>query len=374
MISSVYPTYKDSYKASTLQSFYKGNKSIYPSLSSHKQPFSIDKAKSFFSNFLNIKKLPELISDFGITVSDVSFDMFCTACAMQLKEFCTSFSEDAVDVMNSTCVSLRKDSSYIGNKRVMPSDYELINEVNNLCPICRKQHLTLLDGITVRNNYNITLIYPYGIETDNPSLATIFQTYYPAPKHINEFDNEIATCLTCHNNYKLNPTTELYRKLKEKKLSLKKERELTDALNDVELEDSIRRIMADLLALPRGSSLARLSYDALKIKEKIPEDDVNYDEIVLRVVKHYNFIDSLMREYEAKTTDGSTKLGQEIKEISDKLIAAGKGITEVLEEIAKDILRKTTNKEADLPYCKIIVAYFVQNCEVLTRWNYLANL
>ena len=341
MISSVYPTYKDSYKASTLQSFYKGNKSIYPSLSSHKQPFSIDKAKSFFSNFLNIKKLPELISDFGITVSDASFDMFCTACAMQLKEFCTSFSEDAVDVMNSTCVSLRKDSSYIGNKRVMPSDYELINEVNNLCPICRKQHLTLLDGITVRNNYNITLIYPYGIETDNPSLATIFQTYYPAPKHINEFDNEIATCLTCHNNYKLNPTTELYRKLKEKKLSLKKERELTDAL---------------------------------KIKEKIPEDDVNYDEIVLRVVKHYNFIDSLMREYEAKTTDGSTKLGQEIKEISDKLIAAGKGITEVLEEIAKDILRKTTNKEADLPYCKIIVAYFVQNCEVLTRWNYLANL
>ena len=104
-----------------------------------------------------------------------------------------------------------------------------------------------------------------------------------------------------------------------------------------------------------------------RIKEKIPEDDVNYDEIVLRVVKHYNFIDSLMREYEAKTTDGSTKLGQEIKEISDKLIAAGKGITEVLEEIAKDILRKTTNKEADLPYCKIIVAYFVQNCEVLTR-------
>lgn len=107
--------------------------------------------------------------------------------------------------------------------------------------------------------------------------------------------------------------------------------------------------------------------DALKVSEKIPLDDVNYDEVIMHVVKHYNFIDSLMREYESKTTDGSTKLGQEIRNISDALIASGKSITDVLEELSKIILRKTTNNEKNLPYCRIIVAYFVQNCEVLTR-------
>ena len=365
MISSVYPNYRGSHTQSSLIAFYKGSRPLFPSLNGLTCPFSINKAKKFFSEFLNSSKLEFLVNEFGIIVPDVSFDMFCIACAAQLKEFCTNSNEDVPDLMNSTCAELRENQTYEGNSRISPTDYELINELHNICPICRKQHLIKLDG--TRRNYNITLIYPFDIERDNPSLANIFKTYYDAPHHINEFDNEIATCLTCHNSYKLNPTPEIYRKLKEKKISIKKERDLSESINDIELEDSIRKIMNDLLSLPRGASLTPLSMDALKVKEKIPEDDVNYDEVVLRVVRHYNFIDSLMREYESKTTDGSTRLGQEIKEISDTLIRAEKSITEILEYISRDILSKTTNDENDLPYCRIIVAYFVQNCEVLTR-------
>lgn len=182
MISSVFPSYKGAYTASTLQSFYKGTRPIYPSLNEHKIPFSTDKAKNFFSNFLRCDRLSDMLLDFGITSTEVSFDIFCNACAMQLKEFCNNSNDDVADVMDATCERLKSDTSYIGNTKVMPTDYELINEVKNLCPICRKQHL-IKDCIN--RNYNITLIYPYDIEQNNPSLASIFNTYYPKPHHIN---------------------------------------------------------------------------------------------------------------------------------------------------------------------------------------------
>ena len=364
LISSVYPSYKGSYSSETLKAVYQGNRQLQPTLIGCTEVFSINKAKSFFSEFLLSEKLPSLLQDFDITVVGVSFDMFCEACATQLKEFCTNQNEDIPDVMNSTCAKLKADGSYVGNKQIMPTDYELINEVGNLCPICRKEHL-VIDG--KKRNYNITLIYPFDIENSNPSLASILEAFYPKPSHVNEFGNEIATCLTCSNNYKENPTTEIYRKLKEKKISIQNERDLEETIDDIELEDSIRKIMNDLLKISRTESLTKLNFETLKISEKIPENDVNYDEVVMRVLKHYNFIDALMREYESKTTDGSTKLGKEIKDISDTLMKSGKTISEILERIANYILKNTTDNEKDLPYCRIIVAYFVQNCEVLSK-------
>ena len=114
--------------------------------------------------------------------------------------------------------------------------------------------------------------------------------------------------------------------------------------------------------------LAKLSNKALRIADKIPEDDVVvYGQIKFLVASFYKHIDEHLSKYEAKYADKSTELGRKIKGLSDRMIALGYSYNRVIEELTKVIDNELPNEIRDKLSCRVLVAYFIQHCEVLSN-------
>ena len=127
--------------------------------------------------------------------------------------------------------------------------------------------------------------------------------------------------------------------------------------------------MEHVLTFQKDGSLAKLSVDALRISNKVPESDVmTYSMVKDLVTLYYPTIDDYLRKYEARFEDGSTIFGMKIKSISNHMMndlkySPGRVIRELannLDEVLPDSLKDSIS-------CLIIVCYFVQHCEVLSH-------
>ena len=107
---------------------------------------------------------------------------------------------------------------------------------------------------------------------------------------------------------------------------------------------------------------------------KIDKKDASYFDVVSKATMYNKYVNAVLTNIEKNTDGDSTTLAMQIRSMSDKLMEIDTKPAVIIETIAKSLNDAYNGDDESLISCRIIVAYFVHHCEVLTKWNYQINL
>ena len=238
-------------------------------------------------------------------------------------------------------------------------DAPLLAEANYECPLCHDKLLETVKGKPIKR-YVITQIFPEDISEDQKNE---FNSVYKKPHNLDSPDNLIALCERCSEEYLLAPTIDEYKKIHETKSMISRNYKARISANNVELEENIRVVLNALINIKRTDPLVVLEYDALRIEEKIPNNYILKDETINSVLHYYRYIESVFSESDADFDE----IASEVKVCSQKFEKSGMSQDEVVFNLAEWIRNKTKLEEKSRRACGIVVAFFIQNCEVFHK-------
>ena len=237
------------------------------------------------------------------------------------------------------------------------ADAPLLAEANYECPLCHKKLVDTIKGKAIKR-YAITQIFPDDLDEDT---AAAFKVVHPAPAHLNKLENLIALDVGCAEKYSIDPTVEEYSQLYEIKKELTQNYKAKMEVNGVQLEEDIRTVLDALSQIKDASELVELEYNALRVDEKFkPENFILKNETKMQVVTYYRYIEKV---FSNSTSDFDT-IAAEVKISSSKLEKAGLLQADIITNLSEWIRNKAGLGTESRLACNIVVAFFVQNCEV----------
>lgn len=247
-------------------------------------------------------------------------------------------------------------------KNICPAgDHKLFNQVDGICPIC-SEPLYYEKGKKTYKKYEVAHIYPLNPSDDEIKLL---DNVPHLSNDVNSLDNLIPLCLNCHAQFDKPRTVEEYMRLYEIKSKLIQADKIRGAYHAYDIEDEIRAVL-QVLSTNLGEELEKLDYTVLKVDEKTND---TIQPLLLKRIKdevsdYYVYIRQQFVEMD-KDTDGTFDLiAGQIKSFYLKL----KKITDNQETIYNSIADWLYNKtgKQSLEACKVVVSFFIQNCEVLS--------
>lgn len=247
----------------------------------------------------------------------------------------------------------------ISNSPVVSDDIPLLAEADYECPIC---HAPLVDYVKTRpvKKYEIVEIYPNNITDYESEFALI-----PKPKKLDIPGNRIALCRDHAEEYVIEPTSEDYARLRELKDRLSATYSLRIDINDAALEDEIQTVLYGLAGITDDTKLEELPLEALRLDQKIlPENRLLKNDETTRVLRYYNFIDGLFSAMDRDGTGDFDLIASEVEVAYKKLDNGQLTQDEIVEQLAEWIKNKSGVGNKNMRACHIVVAYFIQNCEV----------
>ena len=130
-------------------------------------------------------------------------------------------------------------------------------------------------------------------------------------------------------------------------------------------EDEIQNVLYGLAGITDDTELEELPLDALRLDQKIlPENRLLKNEEITRVLRYYNFIDNLFSEMDRDGTGDFDLIASEIEVVYKKLDTGQLSQDEIVDQLAEWIKNKSGVGNRNMRACHIVVAYFIQNCEV----------
>ena len=266
--------------------------------------------------------------------------------------------DDAYFLYSVFMYVLQRNNKIIANA-VEYQDAPLLAEVNYECPLTHEKLVEEVKGIP-KKKYEITQIFPDDLPSE---LAATFNTVYPRPKNLDAPENLIALSQEASENYLMSPMVDEYKKLYEIKQVTSKQYKAINAINRIELEAEIRAAIEGLISINPSDVLPQLEYAALRIDQKI-SDALLMNDVRNHVLQYYRYIETIFSEM----TDVFDDIAGEVKLSSQKLEKAGLSQEDVIYNLTEWIHNKafavdTKGKMA----CRIVVCFFIQNCEVFSK-------
>ena len=237
-------------------------------------------------------------------------------------------------------------------------DIPLLEEVNYECPIKQEKLVEYVKDAPMRR-YSITQIFPDDL---NEEELAAFEQVAKKPKDYNSTSNLIALSEKASEEYSLKPTVDEFKNLLEIKALLSKKYEARKSIDRMELEEDIRIALGALIDLKPSEEMIALEYEALRIDQKIKDDPLLKNEIQYQVLQYYRFVESAFNDNEA---DFDT-IAAEIKLSSLKLERSGMSKEDVIGTLSEWIRKKAKLGDRGRTACNIVVAFFIQNCEVFS--------
>lgn len=242
---------------------------------------------------------------------------------------------------------------------VVSDDIPLLAEADYECPLCHQPLVEYVKNTPVKK-YEIVSIYP-----DNLSGCASEFAQIQKPKRVNAPGNKIALCRDHAEEYKLEPTVEDYIKLKEIKDRIASAYSLRIDINDAALEDEIQSVLYNLAGITDDTELEELPLDALRLDQKIlPENHLLKNDEMTRVLRYYNYIDDLFSAMDRDSTGDFDLIASEIEVAYKKLDNGHLSQDEIVNELAEWVKNKSGVSSRYMRACHIVIAYFIQNCEV----------
>ena len=247
----------------------------------------------------------------------------------------------------------------MSNNRKNPTQNQeqlFFSEVHGICPLCGRNLMGKGNKNYVKN-YEIAHIYPCNpTANDLKVLAGV-----KPPSDTEVYENKIALCLICHNEYDADKTLSKYKELRKIKDGIIESESIKNIMGDYSLEENIRDIIYNLLNV-NDDSLAKvpLSNSALRVKEKI-EDDYSLlrRKIEFNVINYFKVVEEYFKRYDLGTYEN---ISIQIRSFYVKCCSLSGDKNKIFGEIVNWIKSKTGN--TDGVACEIIASFFVQKCEV----------
>lgn len=247
--------------------------------------------------------------------------------------------------------------------RKKPTDNQrtiLYDQVDGICPACSKE-FSYYKSKNLQIRFEVAHIYPL-----NPTNEEI-ETLKDAPRlntDVNNIDNLIALCPNCHGIFDNPRDLDSYTQLYNIKKSIIEEKKIKGKFSQYTIEQEIRNIIKELSAGLEGEPLP-LEYSALKIDQKM---DVDFDKTTKKhiendIVYYYNYVKELFAQMDKQEIGKFNLIAGQVKTFYRSLLLDTKKQEVIYTQISEWIYAKI-NKQWSLDSCKVIVAFFIQDCEV----------
>ena len=320
----------------------------------------VENVYSFFKKAIDPTKIDKLANEFGLVPETVSEELLIWSISYEFLDFLAVTGDTSTKDVRDYYLDKKSDNAFITNQGVVGDESIFLVETSNHCCLCgNSKELSFIDkdGIP-RKRFRLTKIFPDHLPDETP-----FAAIKAKPSDLNSYENNIALCHEHAFEYLDNPTTTTYERLLKEKAKMIKYTKAREELASVDVTKEIEDVLNYLLLLREPASVD-LSLDPKVVETKMRESSIIViDSIKDLNTKYFKGIDKFLSKFEAKSTDGSTVLGMKIKTMSMELVRNGFTPEEVFDELSKQIKDKT-HCSTDL-VCKIIIAYFIQHCEVL---------
>lgn len=246
-------------------------------------------------------------------------------------------------------------------KSITPNyDARLLAEVNNFCPLCGKRLLEEKNGRSLKS-YQIAHIYPHS--PTGEQIAAL--TSAPKPNDSEAFENMIALCKDCHAKQDFHTTIEDYMRLFNLKMKLMSESKAMDGASRIPIETQIEEVMQKLIAVD-AKSIQPLSYAPVAVERKIEQkNSLLRVKITNYVVQFFPFVQAMFGQMDGAGKLKFEKLAAEVKLCFLNMEEQRLPQDAVFDGIVRWIHSKTQSKS--VVACEIIVAFYVQNCEVFNE-------
>lgn len=237
------------------------------------------------------------------------------------------------------------------------SDLYLLMEAGSVCQACGKTLVNIKNGHSLAG-YAITEIVP-----TNPSQEVreeLGDLLDSLPAGFS--DNRIALCLDCSNRHIRHTTRDECLALKQTKEKLRRDFDAATMLDKMYLEEQIESVLRKIPVESTEEITETLEYEALRVRDKIHSNVPLIIKTEGFVVQYYQFIKTVFAQMEREGAIDFDAVASDVKRSFRKLESNGYSQEEIYAYLVDWFMKKTNTKSK--PPCEIIVAFFVQNCEV----------
>lgn len=225
--------------------------------------------------------------------------------------------------------------------KIQYGDY-LLQEENGFCPFpgCGRQ-------LHVFNGTKTIPVYEVGLIDKEKG---------------DDINNLLAMCPQCHATYLIDSNKKICKELKAAKNTLAVHRQSVQLLDDMALEKGIIGVIGKIKDL-KQQDLVGASLDPKEIKQKL---DPNTNMAIYGVVNYYVStyflkVKEIMINLDKRGVIDYEETQDQMKAFYRKLKKSKKTKIEIFNEIVDKIHRVSLQEDI---YCQIVVAYFIQSCEV----------
>lgn len=219
----------------------------------------------------------------------------------------------------------------------------LLHEANHFCPFpgCGRSLTLSNDGSTI-DSYEVCLID----KSSEPKL-----------------NNLIAACPRCYATYSIdNNNKKLCAELKNIKKLLQTYAQGEALIDDLPLERGIIEVIGKVKKL-KETDLVGASFEPVKLMYKLPPSQyfALYSMVNNIVTTYYVKIKEIMIMLDKRGVIDYAEVQDQMKAIYRRLKKSKKSRNEIFNDIVNKIHRVSLQEDI---YCQIVVAYFIENCEV----------
>jgi len=228
----------------------------------------------------------------------------------------------------------KKAGAVSSHSTIYLSDSEtyLLAEVNMACAKCSGSFMKT-KGANAVPEYAIASIY---LLNPTPAQDAVLKTL-PLPTYgFDDFENKIALCLKCKNEYLAAFSADEYNNLLSLKTEASKLYQARLSLDKIETENDLTEIISKLASIPQQDLGKSLSMKALRVDKKIPATNA-----ILRIkvssyaTPYFYYVRDLFGNVSRKGSFNYDLLAQEIKLACERLLARNLSQNDIFDELSR---------------------------------------
>lgn len=249
----------------------------------------------------------------------------------------------------------------IGN--ISSDDIELLDEVDQKCPLCNKLLIKKLKTNTIYS-CRTTNIYPDNLPDE---IEKDFLAVFPLDGTKDDKVNKICLCDNCHNDYVYHPTITTFAKLCRIKKQIIRNSTFSE-IATAQLDSQIIEVLENLKTCDANIDLIKeLRLKPLEIKNKIlPKNTLLMSSIKNDNELYYNYIRDYLSQLDSYRKP-FTYIALQVQICFDKLSEITDDQEEIFNKLVDWILHSQALSSNYQTAAHIVISFFVQNCEVFNE-------
>ena len=243
-----------------------------------------------------------------------------------------------------------------------PQEVSLLNQAQSVCPLCGTYLFYDKNGQR-QKGYELAHIYPLNPTSTEADLLSDEELSSEDPNHS---DNILPLCPSCHSKFDKPRTVAEYRRLFELKEEMLLQERKHRLQSQYVVETDINQVIGALNKENAYPAEAALNYDPQSLEQKFDDSlpPLTQRKIRRDVAEYFPFVEERMREVDQNNPGSASLIGSQVRTYYlAQMKEASCNQSHVIEGLVDWLSRRTGSSTREAP--EIVVAYFVQSCEVL---------